>query len=200
MVLREESKNNLKVKGREPPRSHGQGLALTYAVKVRGREVAVTVHQPYAHSPHRRRQRSTPLVRRAPAGTLPQRRVEIPAGRVLLSPVRPRPSAPRVPARDSNRRNGAGVCVGGPFSSEGRGDSGRGGRRGIGRRHLPRGLPGALHLEAGRDGNARTVRPRRGKAGGRAARGDSGACAARCAVGTGPVSISCLNIPLTRTV
>uniref|UniRef100_A0ABI7W6P6 NSL1 component of MIS12 kinetochore complex n=1 Tax=Felis catus TaxID=9685 RepID=A0ABI7W6P6_FELCA len=80
------------------------------------------------------------------------------------------------------RRNGAGVCVGGPFPSEGRGDSGRGGRRGFGRRHLPRGLPGALHLEAGRDGNARTVRPRCGKAGGRAARGDSGACAARCAV------------------
>lgn len=46
LVLKEESKVNLKGKDGEPPRSHGQGHALTYAVKVRGRQMAVTVHQP----------------------------------------------------------------------------------------------------------------------------------------------------------
>lgn len=185
--------------GGGPPRSHGPGFALTYAVKVRGREVAVAVHKPYAHRPHRRRHCHPPLSRRASAGTLPLQRVEFPAGRVLLPPLRARPSAPRVPARSSNWKNGGVSCVGGPFPSAGRGESGRGRRRDLGRRHLPRGLPGALHLEAGRDGNARTVRPLCGKARGRAARGDSGARSPRCAVGTGPVAISCLITPLPYT-
>ncbi|XP_025258500.1 kinetochore-associated protein NSL1 homolog isoform X2 [Theropithecus gelada] len=53
---------------------------------------------------------------------------------------------------------------------------------GLGLRHSPRGLSGALHLEAGCDRNATTVRPLCAKAWGRFAGGDSGARAARCPV------------------
>ncbi|XP_011794016.1 PREDICTED: kinetochore-associated protein NSL1 homolog isoform X2 [Colobus angolensis palliatus] len=52
----------------------------------------------------------------------------------------------------------------------------------LGLRHSPRGLSGALHLEAGCDRNATTVWPLCAKARGRSAGGDSGARAARCAV------------------
>lgn len=190
MVLREESKNNLKGKdGRASPlpRAGPRPYIRCQSPGPRGGSDSPPTLRPPPPSPQPPLPSTLPpsLSRNAAAA-----RVQFPAGRVPLLPVRARPSAPSVPARRSNWKNGGGSCVGGPFPSAGRGESGRGGRRGLGRRHLPRGLPGALHLEAGRDGNARTVRPLCGKARGRAARGDSGACAARCAVGTGPVAIS----------
>ncbi|XP_048968046.1 kinetochore-associated protein NSL1 homolog isoform X7 [Canis lupus dingo] len=104
------------------------------------------------------------------------------SGRTRVSRPPSRPSAPTVPARGSNWKDGGGSRVGGPFPSAGRGERGAAGRRGVGRRQLPGGLPGALHVEAGRDGNGRAVRPLRGQARGRAAGGDSGPCAAGCAV------------------
>lgn len=53
-------------------------------VKIRGGEVTVTVHQPYAHRPHHRSQGVPRLARGASAGTLLPGRTEFPAGRVLL--------------------------------------------------------------------------------------------------------------------
>lgn len=105
-----------------------------------------------------------------------------------------RTSALRVPAHSSSWKHGEGS-----FSSAGRGESGQDRREDVGPCRFPKRLPGALHLEAGGDGNARTVRQLRAKTRGRAARGDSRARAARCAVGTGLLAVSCLITPFFHT-
>lgn len=168
------------------------GLALTYAVEVRGGKVAVAVHQPSAHRPHGRSWLASPW--NPPAqprpGTSRRRRSEFPAAPGHFPPVA-LASAPRVPAPASNWENGGGSRVGEPFTSAGRGAGGRDRRPHPGPRHSPRGLPRALHLEAGGAGAGGTVRPLRATARGRAAGGDSGARAARRAVGTGPIVGTC---------
>ena len=154
--------------------------------------MAVTVHQPYAHRPHHSSHRN-PWTRRRSHSRNASAAVGSVSGRTCAPSSREtRPSALRIPAQSSSWKYGAGPQVGGSLPFGGRGESGRDRRQGLGPCHLPKRLPCALHLEAGRDGNARTVQQLRAKARGRAAWGDSGARAARCAVGTGPVAISCL--------
>lgn len=154
--------------------------------------MAVAIHQPSAHCPHGRGWLASPwnLPAQPRPGTSLRRRSEFPAAPGHFRPVA-LTSAPRVPAPASNWENGGGSRVGEPFASAGRGASGRDRRPHSGPRYSPRGLPRALHLEAGRAGAGGTVRPLRATARGRAAGGDSGARAARRAVGTGPVAGTC---------